>query len=1070
MPRKKHNSTGAVGWPQGWVCAAWVIAAAGTTQAVAQSGGPFDAKKASSEQDQVHVSEHMTVDLHVNDEDLINVLQMLSIQSERNIVASNKVSATVSADLYNVTFYEALDAILTVNGYGYIEKGNFIYVYTLDEIQQLKEAQRRPIAKVIRLNYLNANDAAEFVAPLLSEDGQIKTNGDVDTFNIPDDSPTGDEQYALEATMVVVDYPENVEEIEKLIEQLDTKPQQVLVEATILQTKINEANAFGVDFSIIGDLDFTDFLDTGGPLSVVNALQQGGKGSSGQGFSPTDNIGMGIASSPGSTDKPGTLKLGLVHDDVAVFLRLLDEVTDFTVLSNPKVLALNRQPARVLVGAKIGFLNTTSTETSTTQTVEFLDTGTQLAFRPFISKDGFIRMELRPSVSEGVIRQASGNNGASVSIPDEITQEVTTNVIVRDGSTIVLGGLFKESTTVTRKQVPVLGDIPVIGAAFQGRDDSTERDEIIFLITPTIMNDNALLATGEAAQNYVDSVRSGARRQLLPFSRDRMTSALNVEAERLADQGQTEKALWKLRRSLELNPNQPQALRLRERLMGEKDREPSRSIFRAIMDEAMQQEADQSLLPSVDDQAQRPGPSPASHDQRETQQELPSNAQAAKMEEDEEETFTFDWPEADASLQSLTEASSEAPEVAKGTDAPARTAGDGAPAAASSTATEDGSSSEAEADDGVVDPFGADTPQTLQRPAPAPVAPAPAPASAQEDAPAPAARTEPAKTLLDELIERASQQRSAVVPPSPSTLTVHDAPRQADAAAVSDAATAQASPVSAPAPEQPAGETNEAWRDFFQEAAPLPAAKEDAGTDASTSAPAAAPREDVAPAQPRAASSFFQGRRDNADSRSHTSPLAGAASSRFVEQETTAKQEDGSAAPHREQPEELRSEAVDDVSSVKTSLVRTGRAALEPPAYFDPFTHLPNDPFDWDASLSQVEELARRKREAMRFVSPWEVKSLPSQWRGPAWVFDPMFPYVSWSLAPGTPFLLPADPKNWPAAIAAPSFFPTLQGTWKQVQGPLQDPAQRDDIEESRTTLTEVGPQLPEDEEPPQED
>src|SRR5262245_28137020 len=127
--------------------------------------------------DKVKVDEHLIVDLHVNDEDLANVLQMLSIQSQRNIVTSKNVSAVVTANLYGVTFYEALDAILHVNGYGYVERGNFIYVYTLDELVKIEEQQRHQVWKVIHLNYLNSTDAGEFVNPLLSPNGQIKTNG-----------------------------------------------------------------------------------------------------------------------------------------------------------------------------------------------------------------------------------------------------------------------------------------------------------------------------------------------------------------------------------------------------------------------------------------------------------------------------------------------------------------------------------------------------------------------------------------------------------------------------------------------------------------------------------------------------------------------------------------------------------------------------------------------------------------------------------------------------------------------------------------------------------------------------
>lgn len=532
----------------------------------------------------VEVSEYMTVDIFVQDEDLATVLQMLSLQSQRNIVASRDVVATVTANLYGVTFYEALDAILHVNGYGYVEQGNFIYVYPAEVIQQMQAEQRRVISKVIQLNYLNANDAAEFVAPLLSPDvGQIKTNGDVGAFTLTDNTPSGNEEFALSATLVVYDYPENVEEIEELLRQLDTRPAQVLVEASILQMRLTEDNAFGIDFSIIGDIDFQDFGTLGGPLGIVDSLLQNNDETA---FTPADNNASGLQSTPGNTSGPATLKVGVVQDDFSIFARFLDEVSDTTVLSNPKILTLNRQPARVLVGRKIGYLSTTTTETSTSQTVEFLDTGTQLAFRPFISTDGMIRMELAPSVSEGFIRNSTDATGSTVTIPDEVTQEISTNVMVRDGSTVVLGGLFREQTDLSRSQVPILGDIPLLGTAFRGHDDTTDRTEIIFMIKPTIVNDQMLAEDADAGYEYMERVRTGSRQGVLPWSRDRQTAQLNVEAERLAREGNLDRAMWNLRRSLELNPVQPDALELRERLLNQSDEWPSRSILEHMIDGA----------------------------------------------------------------------------------------------------------------------------------------------------------------------------------------------------------------------------------------------------------------------------------------------------------------------------------------------------------------------------------------------------------------------------------------------------------------------------------------------------
>ncbi len=524
---------------------------------------------------QVKVSDHMTVDLHVKDEDLASVLELLSIQTQKNIICSKNVSARVTATLYNVTFYEALDAILHVNGFGYMEQGNFIYVYTTQELEEIQKALSKRVAKVLYLNYLNAVDAAEFVKPLVSQGGEVKVPTKTEKFNLPDNAPAGGEDYALASSIVVIDYEQNIEAIERLLAEIDTKPAQVLVEATVLQTALTEANAFGVDFALIHDLNFTDFIGLGGPRRAADNLILGGS----DGLSPADNQGEAITSTPGKTDGPGTFKVGVIADDISIFVKMLDEVSDTTILSNPKILSLNRMPSRVLVGRRVGYLNTTSTETSTTQTVEFLDTGTQLYFRPFVSRDGSIRMELKPQVSEAIIREATDATGAAVSIPDEVTQEITTNVIVRDGQTVVLGGLFRESTQFTRRQVPFLGDIPFIGTAFRGQEDDTDRSEIIFMVTPTIVTDTMIDASAAMAMGDMERLRAGARQGLLPWSRDKMTAIKNLEAEKFAREGNYEKALWAIQSSLALNPRQPEAYRLRERITGEKEVWGHRSLL-----------------------------------------------------------------------------------------------------------------------------------------------------------------------------------------------------------------------------------------------------------------------------------------------------------------------------------------------------------------------------------------------------------------------------------------------------------------------------------------------------------
>jgi len=556
------------------------VASAQTDAAQPEVRDPMKPDRSGDKKMKVEVTDQQTVDMAVKNEDIESVLEMLQFQSERNIVLSKNVTGKVSATIKNATFDQALEAILYPNGWNYVVQGNFIYVFTQEEYAQRQKALLKREYKVVRLNYLNAEDAKEFVSMLLSKDGgEIQVNKSSKEFVINDKAPVGKDDYALSATLVIYDYPEHIGAIETLLTQLDTKPQQVLVEATILQCSLTEANAFGVDFSIIADMDFSDFINIGGPLSAANNLIRGGTGATGQGLSPADNKGMAIGSTPGNTAGPGTFKAGIVTGDVSIFVKMLDQVTDTVVLSNPKILALNRQPSRVLVGKRVGYLSTTATDTSTTQSVEFLDTGTQLYFRPFVSDDGNIRMELKPQVSIADIRTVTDSGGVAVTIPDEITQELTTNVNVRDGQTIVLGGLFSENSTFTRRQVPFLGDIPIIGAAFRGHDDSTTRSEIIFMITPSIVSDASIASAAAQAEGDIERIRAGTRQGLLPWSRERMTSALNVEAERAARDGDIEKALWLSQRSLALNPHQPSVYQIREKITSEREVWPNPSLL-----------------------------------------------------------------------------------------------------------------------------------------------------------------------------------------------------------------------------------------------------------------------------------------------------------------------------------------------------------------------------------------------------------------------------------------------------------------------------------------------------------
>lgn len=562
---------------------------------------------------EVRVSPYFLVDLVAQNASLVSILQKLAIQSRRNIVSARSIDTPISATIYAVPFETALNALLKPQGLGFIERDGVLFVYPQAEIDRLSLADRGVISKVIRLNYITAEDAAEFAQDALSPNGRVKATSDGgaregssggssggDSGGGSDGGSSGGssggivassdgvyspdtERFSLSNAIVVTDYPENVAAVEAMIAEIEEQPIQVLLEATIVQTKLTEANAFGVDFALLNDIQFTDFFKFPSVFNPLGFTSPSGQ-SSGTASTSPQNSGF-LAVTPGNTGPGrGTIKGGIVAGDAGIFIRALDEVTDVTLLSNPKVLSLNRQRARVNVGVRVGYLESTATQVAVTQTIKFLDTGITLDVRPFVMADGQVRLRLSPKVSAVTFRNITDSQGRTQQIPDEEIQMVTADVLVPGGSTAVLGGLFREDTTNARSQVPVVGDIPVLGEAFRGRDNSINRSEIIFLIKPTVLTSKQVEDQGLRAVGYSQRVRAGSRLGLLPWSRERQSAQLNVDALHLAGEGRVDNALWKLRRSLELNPAQPDAIRIREQLMGGSMWWPSRNLVGDVVD------------------------------------------------------------------------------------------------------------------------------------------------------------------------------------------------------------------------------------------------------------------------------------------------------------------------------------------------------------------------------------------------------------------------------------------------------------------------------------------------------
>lgn len=480
----------------------------------------------------VKVNTARRVEMHVAEMPIADVLRMLSEESRRNILASKAVTGTVTANLYDATFEEALDAVLRMNNLGYVERDGFIFVHTQEELADIRKSERRIESRVFRLKYLTAADAKTLIAPLLSESGRIATTpaAGKGLESSGDKSGAGDGGNALstEDTLVVTDDSTAIERIAAALAELDVRPRQVLIEATILRATLNEDTALGIDFTTLGGVDFAE-VGSSSPAAqaIVTGATPAGE---------LENTTFTVRTDVRGAVPSGGLTFGIIKNNVGVFLRALEQVADTSVIANPKVLALNKQRGEVIVGRRDGYFTTTVTETAAIQTVEFLETGTQLVFRPYILDEEHIRMEIHPKDSTGGLSAAN--------LPFEQTTEVTTNVLLRDGHTILIGGLFREVTTSTRGQVPGLGNIPIAGALFRTTNDNTVREEVIILLTVRVVKGEPEEREGELLAQQVERYRMGLRRGLQNWSRERLAQAHYRWALEHLAAGRTNRALW----------------------------------------------------------------------------------------------------------------------------------------------------------------------------------------------------------------------------------------------------------------------------------------------------------------------------------------------------------------------------------------------------------------------------------------------------------------------------------------------------------------------------------------------
>jgi type IV pilus assembly protein PilQ len=506
-----------------------------------------------------------------------DALRVLAARYQKNIVPSGNVDGALGfTRLFDVTFAEAMTAIMG-SALKYEQEGQLIRVYTKEEFKKIKADPDRMEYRVITLYYITAEEARKLITPVLSggSNARVEVSTPAETGISAGGSGSGasggslgsgggGDSLAVHDTVVIYDFPENIEKAERVIRALDVRPKQVLVEATILSALLTEGMKLGVDLNLMAgialdgtaatdDITTTTQISRGTEATSPIAGIKDGAIVSG---SPMETFGFAVQGGSG-------LRLGISTGEVRAFITALETVTDTTVLANPKILAANKQEGTVLIGRKLGYRQTSSISAAGTEVqgeVKFLDTGTRLVFRPYIGNDGYIRMLIYPKDSSAEL-DADG-------VPQETTAELHTNIVVKDGETIVLGGLFRDVVTTARSQVPLLGDIPIIGALFRGTTDSTQREEVIILLTPHII-DGAGQTDGEARLADIGRKRYGARMAVQGISRARLAEDHYVNAVKYYGDGNSVEALSELDKALDMRPSYLEALRLKERIVGD---------------------------------------------------------------------------------------------------------------------------------------------------------------------------------------------------------------------------------------------------------------------------------------------------------------------------------------------------------------------------------------------------------------------------------------------------------------------------------------------------------------------
>jgi type IV pilus assembly protein PilQ len=455
------------------------------------------------------------------------VLQLIAEESNLNIVASDTVTGNVTLRLINVPWDQALDIVLQAKGLDKRRSGNVVWIAPQAEIakyEQDKEDARialdnraETVTEYIPINYGNAEDIAKLLTDESkgnSSGGGASSSGGVNQsrgFLSPRGSISFDKRTN---TLLVIDIPQRVADIKALVSKLDKPVDQVVIEARIVIANESFARELGARFGISGannNVNFSGNLNANSAnrtsqvttdlanqaalntyraaLTTYNSCLAGGGTSCTAPTAPTpqaSSITRGLMTNfPTSFANAGSLALSILNAGYLLDIELSAMQTEGRgeVISNPRIVTSNQKEAVIRQGTEVGYLTTTGGQAGTIPQVQFKEALLELKVTPTITNDGrvFLNMNVKKDEVQGFIDTGAGQ------VPTIAKREVNTAVLIEDGQTVVIGGVYEFKDQQDMSKVPFLADIPIIGNLFKKRGHTKSKAELLIFVTPKVM-------------------------------------------------------------------------------------------------------------------------------------------------------------------------------------------------------------------------------------------------------------------------------------------------------------------------------------------------------------------------------------------------------------------------------------------------------------------------------------------------------------------------------------------------------------------------------------------------------